>query len=81
MLGVFAEFERSMIVECVKAGIKRARAEGKVLGRPCVGPAVESKVLALRPKERACERLHGCLGSGTLLRNGRCGRRPMLLLI
>jgi len=70
MLGVFAEFERSMIVECVKAGIKRARAEGKVLGRPCVGLAVESKVLALRPKERACERLHGCFGSGTLPGNG-----------
>ena len=33
MLGVFAEFERSMIVERVKAGLKRARAEGKVLGR------------------------------------------------
>ena len=31
MLGVFAEFERSMIVERVKAGLKRARAEGKVL--------------------------------------------------
>ncbi len=29
--GVFAEFERSMIVERVKAGLKRARAEGKVL--------------------------------------------------
>jgi len=29
MLGVFAKFERSMIVERVKAGLKRARAEGK----------------------------------------------------
>ena len=39
MLDLFAEFERSMIVECLKARIKRARAEGKVvLGRPCVGP-------------------------------------------
>ena len=31
MLGFFAEFERSMIVERVKAGLKRAKAEGKVL--------------------------------------------------
>ena len=28
-MGVFAEFEREMIVERVKAGLKRARAEGK----------------------------------------------------
>lgn len=48
MLGVFAEFERSMIVERVKAGLKRARAEGKVLGRPRVSVAVEAKVVALR---------------------------------
>jgi DNA invertase Pin-like site-specific DNA recombinase len=33
MLGVFAKFERSMIVKRVKAGLKRARAEGKVLLR------------------------------------------------
>jgi DNA invertase Pin-like site-specific DNA recombinase len=52
MLGVFAEFERSMIVERVKAGLKRARAEGRVLGRPRVGLAVEAKVLALRAKGR-----------------------------
>jgi DNA invertase Pin-like site-specific DNA recombinase len=52
MLGVFAEFERSMIVERVKAGLKRARAEGRVLGRPRVGATVEAKVLALRGKGR-----------------------------
>lgn len=34
MLGVFAEFERSMIRERVQAGLKRARKEGKKLGRP-----------------------------------------------
>ena len=34
MAGVFAEFERSMIVERVKAGLARARAQGKNLGRP-----------------------------------------------
>ncbi len=36
MLGVFAEFERSMIQERVKAGLARAKAEGKTLGRPKV---------------------------------------------
>jgi DNA invertase Pin-like site-specific DNA recombinase len=34
MMGVFAEFERAMIVERVKAGLARARAQGKRLGRP-----------------------------------------------
>ena len=36
MLGVFAEFERAMIVERVQAGLRRARAQGKRLGRPRV---------------------------------------------
>ena len=36
MCGVFAEFERSMIQERVKAGLERARKNGKKLGRPRV---------------------------------------------
>jgi hypothetical protein len=34
MLGVFAQFERAMIRERVRAGLARARGEGKRLGRP-----------------------------------------------
>jgi DNA invertase Pin-like site-specific DNA recombinase len=34
MLGVFAEFERSMIRERVMAGLARAKADGTRLGRP-----------------------------------------------
>lgn len=34
MLGAFAEFERAMISERVKAGVQRARRQGKVFGRP-----------------------------------------------
>jgi DNA invertase Pin-like site-specific DNA recombinase len=33
MLGVFAEFERSIIQERVRAGLRRAKAERKQLGR------------------------------------------------
>jgi DNA invertase Pin-like site-specific DNA recombinase len=40
MLAVFAEFEREIIRERVKAGLAQARAEGKVLGRP---PSVTKK--------------------------------------
>lgn len=34
MCGVFAEFERGILSERVKAGLNRAREEGKTLGRP-----------------------------------------------
>jgi len=34
MCAVFAEFERAMISERVRAGLSRARAQGKTLGRP-----------------------------------------------
>ena len=46
MMGVFAEFERSMIVERTMAGLARARAHGKVLGRPKVTGEVEAAVLS-----------------------------------
>jgi DNA invertase Pin-like site-specific DNA recombinase len=48
MLGVFAEFERAMIQERVKAGLDRAKAQGKVLGRPKVNSDTEKAVLAKR---------------------------------
>ena len=38
MMGVFAEFERAMIQEQVRAGLARARSEGKRLGRPPNSP-------------------------------------------
>ena len=44
MLGVFSEFERAMIQERVRAGLARARAQGKKLGRPPVAPDVEKAI-------------------------------------
>lgn len=46
MLGVFAEFERALIVARVQAGLARARAEGKVLGGRFVSATVERAILA-----------------------------------
>ena len=46
MLGVFAEFERSIIQERVRAGLARAKGEGKVLGRPRIAADVETAVRA-----------------------------------
>lgn len=34
MIGIFAEFERSITQERIKAGLEKARANGKKLGRP-----------------------------------------------
>jgi len=48
MCGVFAEFERSMVQERVKAGLERARANGKRLGRPPVPPIKVQKIKRLR---------------------------------
>jgi DNA invertase Pin-like site-specific DNA recombinase len=44
MMGVFAEFERAIIVERVKAGLARARSQGKRLGRPSL-PANKERVV------------------------------------
>ncbi len=46
MMGVFAEFERSMIQERVRAGLRRAKEEGKQLGRPRIAPELEARILA-----------------------------------
>jgi DNA invertase Pin-like site-specific DNA recombinase len=46
MMGVFAEFERAMIVERTVSGLRRARAAGKTLGRPKVASEVTAAVWA-----------------------------------
>jgi DNA invertase Pin-like site-specific DNA recombinase len=46
MMGIFAEFERALIVERTCAGLARARANRKVLGRPKVTGEVEAAVLS-----------------------------------
>jgi DNA invertase Pin-like site-specific DNA recombinase len=48
MMGVFAEFERAMIRERVSAGLDKARAKGKQLGRPKVSPSVEHSIRVAR---------------------------------
>lgn len=68
MLGVFAEFERSMISERVKSGLERAKASGKKLGRPSIP---ESKVDRIKQAlsdgqgiHRICREIG--VGSGTV---------------
>ena len=46
MMGVFSEFERAMIRERVNAGLARAKANGKTLGRPKTEANQEAAILA-----------------------------------
>lgn len=46
VIGSFAEFERDVIVERVRAGLANARAKGKRLGRPVRDPGAQARVVA-----------------------------------
>jgi DNA invertase Pin-like site-specific DNA recombinase len=64
MMGTFAEFERSMIVERIKTGLARAKASGKRLGRPQSGPELEAQIRALRAQGLGIHRIRQQLGCG-----------------
>lgn len=70
MLGVFAEFEREMIAERVQAGLARARAAGRIGGRPKLHPLIVERVraqLALGHSVREAARRAGCSASAASL--------------
>ena len=48
MMGVFAEFERSMIQERVKAGLERAKAKGQRLGKAPIAKAKRQEIITTR---------------------------------
>jgi DNA invertase Pin-like site-specific DNA recombinase len=52
-MGVFAEFERALIVECVKSGLARARSQRKRLGRRPVNIDVVKRIREQLPRKRA----------------------------
>jgi len=64
MCGVFAEFERAMIQERVKAGLERAKAQGKVLGRPKVKEGTEADIKRLREGGMGKRKIATQLGVG-----------------
>ena len=65
MMGVFAEFERSMISERVKSGLARAKSNGKQLGRPKVSDEIEERIQKLRNQGMGILRIGKELGVGT----------------
>lgn len=65
MLGVFAEFERSLIRTRVVAGLDRARAQGKQLGRPKADADVEGRIKELRATGMGILKIAREVGCGT----------------
>jgi DNA invertase Pin-like site-specific DNA recombinase len=65
MMGVFAEFERAMMRDRIKAGLARARAQGRRLGRPPVPPAVEQAIRDARAEGKGMLKIGRELGVGT----------------
>jgi DNA invertase Pin-like site-specific DNA recombinase len=61
ILGEIAEFERALIIERTKAGLARARAQGKQLGRPRVS-ADRARILELRAQGLGYRRIADVLG-------------------
>ena len=68
MLGVFAEFERSIIVERVKAGMAAAKARGtksgNPIGRPTVSAETEGQIRALRAQGHGILKIAKAAGCG-----------------
>lgn len=64
LCGVFAELERSIIQERVKAGLERARAKGKKLERPKTDDRTEAKIRELASKGMGKGRIARTLGIG-----------------
>ncbi len=68
IMGVFAEFERTMIQERIHAGLRRAKANGKALGRPkTLTPKQAARIRTLRADgmslRKIAQEIGGSLGS------------------
>ena len=75
IIGSMAEFERSLIQERVKAGLRNAKAKGKRLGRPTKRPDAGA-IARLRGDGSTWNQIAATLGVGrsTLIRLGYKGR-------
>jgi DNA invertase Pin-like site-specific DNA recombinase len=75
-----AEFERAMIRERANSGLARARAQGKVLGRPRVSEIWSSALVSSLPRGQASSRSRSCsaLAMGPSRESSRrCPRRDV----
>lgn len=68
MLGVFAEYESSIIQSRVKSGLARAREQGKVLGRPRTTETTKEAIIQARREGKGIRKIASELrvGVGTI---------------
>jgi DNA invertase Pin-like site-specific DNA recombinase len=64
VMGVFAEFERAMIRERIRAGLARAIADGRKLGRPKVPKEIEENIRLARSGGMGMRKVARTLGVG-----------------
>lgn len=64
LMGVFAEFERSIMQERISAGLDRARAQGKRLGRPPTTDSMKHAILRQRSRGLSMRAIAEGLGVG-----------------
>jgi len=64
MLSVFSEFERAMIRDRVNSGLARAKAQGKILGRPKADAAIETRIRDLRSTGMGIQKIAKTVGCG-----------------
>lgn len=58
VIAAVAEFERDLLIERTQSGLKRAKAEGKALGRPSVlSPSQKAEVIQRRAKGESFSKL------------------------
>jgi DNA invertase Pin-like site-specific DNA recombinase len=62
MCGVFAEFERSIIQQRVKAGLERAKKRGIILGRPGLSETKKNMILELRSSGLSIAKIAASVG-------------------
>ena len=62
MISAFAEFEREIIKERVRAGMEKAKAKGKVLGRPKIPPFTIKAVFELKRQKMSYKAICKKLG-------------------
>ena len=63
--GAFAEFERSMIRQRIRAGLRRAVEAGKQLGRPKINPTLEKRIQSQLRAGKGMLAIAKDLGAGT----------------
>ena len=77
LLGAISEFERSLITERVRAGIRNARKKGRRLGRPPL-ELDAARIARLRASGASLRAISGQLGIsvGSIHRALQCSKNP-----